>query len=115
MTVVSLEGDYARLATGGFVHRAHLADLTAEIEANVRRALGPVDVNALLAPGSEVKDALIPLNALSASIGVTDALTVEATRAVFDDSVEIDPPPPPAEAPAAADGPQLRSRAAGRT
>lgn len=41
-------------------------------------SVNPVDVNALLAPGSEVKDALIPLNALYGSIGLTQALTLEA-------------------------------------
>lgn len=40
--------------------------------------INPVDVNALLAPGSEVKDALIPLNALYGSLGVTNNLTIEA-------------------------------------
>ena len=39
--------------------------------------INPVDVNALLAPGSEVKDALIPLNALYGSVGVTESLTLE--------------------------------------
>lgn len=45
--------------------------------ANGINSINPVDVNALLAPGSEVKDALIPLNSLVASFGVTEALTVE--------------------------------------
>src|SRR5690606_23718186 len=45
--------------------------------ANGINSINPVDVNALLAPGSEVKDALIPLNSISASIGLNDALTVE--------------------------------------
>ncbi len=45
--------------------------------ANGINSINPIDVNALLAPGSEVKDALIPLNALSASIGLSDALTLE--------------------------------------
>ncbi|MEE2730377.1 MAG: DUF1302 domain-containing protein [Pseudomonadota bacterium] len=40
--------------------------------------INPVDVNALLAPGSEVKDALIPLNALYGSLGLTSNLTLEA-------------------------------------
>ncbi|MAR92663.1 MAG: hypothetical protein CML06_17540 [Pseudomonadales bacterium] len=40
--------------------------------------INPVDVNALLAPGSEVKDALIPLNALYGSLGLTTNLTLEA-------------------------------------
>ncbi len=46
--------------------------------ANGINSINPVDVQALLAPGSEVKDALIPLNALHASFGVTDTLTLEA-------------------------------------
>ncbi|MEZ5506054.1 MAG: DUF1302 domain-containing protein [Gammaproteobacteria bacterium] len=45
--------------------------------ANGINSINPVDVNALLAPGSEVKDALLPLNALSASFGISDALTLE--------------------------------------
>lgn len=45
--------------------------------ANGINSINPVDVNALLAPGSEVKDALIPLNALYASYGITNTLTVE--------------------------------------
>jgi len=40
--------------------------------------INPIDVNALLAPGSELKDALIPLNALYGSIGLTSNLTLEA-------------------------------------
>ena len=40
-------------------------------------SVNPVDVNAILAPGAEIKDALIPLNAISASIGLNDALTLE--------------------------------------
>ncbi|HET8707890.1 MAG TPA: DUF1302 family protein, partial [Pseudomonadales bacterium] len=46
--------------------------------ANGINSINPIDVNALLAPGSEVKDALIPLNAVYASIGVTQSLTLEA-------------------------------------
>lgn len=45
--------------------------------ANGINSINPLDINALLAPGSEVKDALIPLNSVFASYGVTDALTVE--------------------------------------
>jgi len=40
--------------------------------------VNPVDVQALLAPGSEVKDALIPLNSLYGSLGLTQNLTLEA-------------------------------------
>ena len=39
--------------------------------------INPIDVNALLTPGSEVKDALIPLNALYASLGLSDSVTLE--------------------------------------
>jgi len=46
--------------------------------ANGINSINPIDVNALLAPGSEVKDALIPLNALYGSIGLSEALSVEA-------------------------------------
>lgn len=46
--------------------------------ANGINNINPVDVSALLAPGSEVKDALIPLNSLYGSVGVTNALSLEA-------------------------------------
>ena len=46
--------------------------------ANGINSINPVDVSALLAPGSEVKDALIPLNSLYGSVGVTNALSLEA-------------------------------------
>lgn len=40
--------------------------------------INPIDVNAFLTPGSEVKDALIPLAAAYASLGVTENLSLEA-------------------------------------
>lgn len=40
--------------------------------------INPIDVNAFLTPGSEIKDALIPLNALYGSLGITDNFSVEA-------------------------------------
>ncbi len=40
--------------------------------------INPIDVNAILTPGSEIKDALLPLNALYGSLGVTEALSLEA-------------------------------------
>lgn len=46
--------------------------------ANGINSINPVDVSALLAPGSEVKDALIPLNSLYGSVGLTNALSLEA-------------------------------------
>lgn len=46
--------------------------------ANGINSINPLDVSALLAPGSEVKDALIPLGSLFGSIGLTNSLTLEA-------------------------------------
>jgi hypothetical protein len=45
--------------------------------ANGINTINPIDVQALLAPGSELKDALIPLNALYGSFGVNENLTLE--------------------------------------
>ena len=45
--------------------------------ANGINAINPVDVNALLTPGSEVKDALLPLAAAYASLGITENFSVE--------------------------------------
>lgn len=39
--------------------------------------INPIDVNAFLTPGSEVKDALLPLTAAYASLGVTENLSLE--------------------------------------
>lgn len=46
--------------------------------ANGINTINPVDVNALLAPGSELKEALIPVESLFGSFGITDNLSVEA-------------------------------------
>lgn len=46
--------------------------------ANGINTINPIDVNAILTPGSEVKDALIPLNAVYASLGLTENLSVES-------------------------------------
>lgn len=40
--------------------------------------VNPIDVNALLAPGAEIKEALIPVKMVHASLGVTDTMSVEA-------------------------------------
>lgn len=39
--------------------------------------INPIDVNALLAPGSELKEALIPVKAFYASLGVNENLSLE--------------------------------------
>ena len=46
--------------------------------ANGINSINPIDVNALLTPGSELKEALIPVESLFASFGITDNLSVEA-------------------------------------
>ncbi len=40
--------------------------------------INPIDVNAINKPGIEIKEALIPVNMINASLGITDNLTVEA-------------------------------------
>jgi len=40
--------------------------------------INPVDIGAIRAPGAEIKDALIPVNMLYGSLGLTDDITLEA-------------------------------------
>jgi len=40
--------------------------------------INPVDIGAFRAPGAEIKDALIPVNMLYGSLGLTDDITLEA-------------------------------------
>lgn len=40
--------------------------------------VNPIDVGALLSPGAELKEALIPVKMLYGSLGLTDALSIEA-------------------------------------
>jgi Protein of unknown function (DUF1302) len=40
--------------------------------------INPVDVGAIRAPGAEIKDALLPVNMLYGSLGLTDDITIEA-------------------------------------
>ncbi len=46
--------------------------------ANGINTINPIDVNAILTPGSEVKDALIPLNAIYGSLGLTENFSLES-------------------------------------
>lgn len=46
--------------------------------ANGINTINPIDVNALLSPGAEVKEALIPVKMLYASLGLSDNLSAEA-------------------------------------
>ena len=41
-------------------------------------SFNPIDVQALRRPGAEIKDALLPVEAIYGSLAVTDALTIEA-------------------------------------
>lgn len=45
---------------------------------NSINTVNPVDVNALLTPGAELKEALIPVKMLYASLGITDNISAEA-------------------------------------
>ncbi|WP_156495250.1 DUF1302 domain-containing protein, partial [Oleiphilus sp. HI0128] len=40
--------------------------------------INPVDIGAIRAPGAEIKEALIPVNMLYGSLGLTDDITIEA-------------------------------------
>lgn len=46
--------------------------------ANGINTISPIDVNALLTPGAELKEALIPVKMLYSSMGITDKLSMEA-------------------------------------
>lgn len=46
--------------------------------ANGINTINPINVGALLAPGSEVKEALIPVKMLYGSLGITEGLSLEA-------------------------------------
>jgi len=41
-------------------------------------AINPVDINAFLRPGAEIKEGLLPVNMLYSSVGLTDSLSAEA-------------------------------------
>ena len=41
-------------------------------------AINPIDINAFLRPGSEIKEGLLPVNMLYSSMGLTDSLSAEA-------------------------------------
>lgn len=52
--------------------------------------INPVDIPALRAPGAELKDALLPVNMLYGSLGLTDNLSLEAYVQLEFDHVRID-------------------------
>ncbi len=54
--------------------------------------INPVDVSKLRSPGSELRDALIPLPMISAAFDVTKNVTVEGFYQFAYKSIEIDPP-----------------------
>lgn len=55
-------------------------------------SINPIDVGKLRLPGSELKEALLPINMVSASLGLTDNLTVEAFYLLDWKRTRIDPP-----------------------
>ncbi|HLP25647.1 MAG TPA: DUF1302 domain-containing protein [Acidobacteriota bacterium] len=55
-------------------------------------SVNPIDVAKLRTPGSELKEALRPLNMVSASLGLTDKLTAEAFYLLDWERTRVDPP-----------------------
>lgn len=55
-------------------------------------AINPVDVAKLRTPGSELKEALLPINMVSASLGLTDDLSLEAFYLLSWERTRVDPP-----------------------
>ena len=55
-------------------------------------SINPIDVAKLRTPGSELKEALLPVNMVSASLSLTDSLTVEAFYLLDWKRTRVDPP-----------------------
>ncbi|WP_438482917.1 DUF1302 domain-containing protein [Oleiharenicola lentus] len=55
-------------------------------------SVNPIDVAKLRTPGSELKEALLPLNMVSGSLSLTDNLTAEAFYLLEWDRTRVDPP-----------------------
>ncbi len=55
-------------------------------------SINPIDVGKLRTPGSELKEALLPINMVSGSLSVTDDLTLEAFYLLDWKRTRIDPP-----------------------
>jgi hypothetical protein len=56
---------------------------------NSVNVINPIDVNALRSPGAELKDALLPVGLLYASLGVTDNFSLEAFYQYEWDKVQL--------------------------
>jgi hypothetical protein len=54
-------------------------------------SINPVDVSALRLPGSELKEALLPVPMISINAGITDNLSLEAFYQFYWDNTEIEP------------------------
>ena len=52
--------------------------------------INPVDVNAIRIPGSEIRDALIPVPIADVNVGITDNLSVEGFYQILWEETEID-------------------------
>jgi hypothetical protein len=55
-------------------------------------SVNPIDVAKLRTPGSELKEALLPVNMVSASLGLTENLTMEAFYLLDWKRTRVDPP-----------------------
>ena len=58
---------------------------------NSINVINPVDVSKLRVPGAELKEALTPVGIVSASLGVTDNVSVEAYWQYDYERILIDP------------------------
>jgi hypothetical protein len=54
-------------------------------------SINPVDVTALRLPGSQLKEALLPVPMISINAGISDSLSFEAFYQLFWDNTEIEP------------------------
>ncbi|MDP1578860.1 MAG: DUF1302 domain-containing protein [Candidatus Didemnitutus sp.] len=55
-------------------------------------SVNPIDVAKLRTPGSELKEALLPISMVSTSLGLTDSLTMEAFYLLDWERTRVDPP-----------------------
>ncbi len=58
---------------------------------NGLNVINPIDVARLRAPGAELKEALLPISAITLSTSITDTLSIEALWMLDWEEIEIDP------------------------
>ncbi len=85
-------GDIAQVPTRVAIGRQVLSWGESTFMPNGINSVNPIDVAKLRAPGSELKEALRPINLLSVSAALTDTLTAEAFYLLEWERTRIDPP-----------------------